>query len=119
MACRTTARRVSRSPMTRRATGSGSFSASPPVKSDRSPDAPARGRIDDPRLQHVHELHALGVEAPGDHRLGLHLLDDDAALEARVLDDLSDGLLERPLDDVGAHLLVTLNLELVDGLGRA
>src|SRR5438094_3430558 len=36
MACRTTARRVSRSPMTRRDTGSGSFSASSPVKSDRS-----------------------------------------------------------------------------------
>src|SRR2546425_7182409 len=43
MACRTTARRVSRSPMTRRDTGSGSFSASSPVKSDRSAEAPVRG----------------------------------------------------------------------------
>src|SRR3989442_1573318 len=77
------------------------------------------GRIDDPRLEHVHEPHRFGVEAPRGHRLGLHLLDHDAPLQARVLDDLADRLLERPLDDVGADLLVALNLELVDGLGRA
>src|SRR5881409_2128847 len=76
-------------------------------------------RVDDARLQHVHKLHGLGVEAPGGHRLGLDLLDHDAALEARVLDDLADRLLERPLDDLRAYLLVALDLQPVDGLGRA
>src|SRR5439155_23295212 len=31
------------------------------------------GRVDDPRLEHVHELHAVGVEPPRGHRLVLHL----------------------------------------------
>src|SRR5712691_5039144 len=56
------------------------------------------GRVDDPRLEHVHELHRFGVETAGGHRLGLDLLDDDAPLGTGVLDDLADGLLERPLD---------------------
>src|SRR2546426_1373461 len=45
MACRTTARRVSRSPMTRRDTGSGSFSASSPVKSETRGKAQAHVAI--------------------------------------------------------------------------
>src|SRR5439155_679386 len=38
---------------------------------------------------------------------------------ARVLDDLADRLLERPLDDLGTHLLVALDLQPVDGLAGA
>src|SRR5206468_2975601 len=64
------------------------------------------------------ELHAVGVEPPGGHRLVLHLLDDDAPLGAGVLDDLADGLLERPSDDHRAHRLVALELQLIDGLRR-
>src|SRR3989454_10591629 len=78
------------------------------------------GRIDDAGLQHVHVLHAVGVEAARGDRLRLHLLYDHAALEAGVLDDLTDRLLERPLDNHGAHLLVALELlEIVDGLRAA
>src|SRR5437016_10000508 len=40
----------------------------------------------------------------------------DAPLEAGVLDDPADRFLERPPDDVGAHLLVTLDLQPVEGL---
>src|SRR5215467_8643756 len=75
------------------------------------------GGIDDARLQHVHVLQALGVEAAVHDLLGLDLLHDDAALEPGVLDDLTNGLLEGAPHDHGAHLLVALQLETVD-LGR-
>src|SRR2546428_545292 len=67
-------------------------------------------RVDDAGLHHVDVLHALRVVAAVWHRLALHLLDDHAALGAGVLDDLADRLLERPLDDHRAHLLVALEL---------
>src|SRR2546425_9610394 len=76
-------------------------------------------RVDDAGLHHVDVLHALRIVAAVRRRLALHLLNDHAAFEAGVLDDLADGLLERPLDDHGAHLLVALGLHPVDGLGRA
>src|SRR5207245_1985939 len=51
-------------------------------------------------------------------RLALDPLDDHAALEARVFDDLADWLLERSLDDQAADLVVPLQLEAVDRPGR-
>src|SRR5919202_5326828 len=58
------------------------------------------------------------IEATRGHGFRLYLLDDHAALEARVLDDLANRLFERPLHDGGADLLVAFQILLVvDGLG--
>src|SRR5215510_7475522 len=77
------------------------------------------GRIDDPRLHHVDVVHAVRVVAAVRRGLTLDLLDDHAALEPRVLDDLANRLLERPLHDHRAHLLVAVGLHTIDGLRRA
>ena len=42
------------------------------------------------------------------------VLDDDAALEAGVAHQLAQRLLERALEDLGADLLVALELQRVD-----
>src|SRR6267143_100787 len=73
--------------------------------------------VDDPRLQHVHELQTVGVEALGRDRGRLHLLHHHAPLEPGVLHDLPNRLLQRPPHDVGADLLVALELELLQPLG--
>src|SRR5262249_37306389 len=59
------------------------------------------------------------VEAARGDLLRLDLLDDHAALEAGILHDVPDGLLERALHDVGADLLVALELERLDARRRA
>ena len=52
----------------------------------------------------------VGVEAPGRDRLGFTFSMMTLPSARGVLDDLADGLLERPPDDHRAHLLVALEL---------
>ena len=63
------------------------------------------GRVDDARRDEVDVLAGRGVEAVA--LLGLaDVVDDDRALEAGVLGDLTERLLERAEHDLGARLLV-------------
>src|SRR5262249_2529123 len=70
-------------------------------------------RVDDAGLEHVDVVAAGGVQ-PVTRLEVAHLLDHDAALEARVDGDLPQRRVERHLDDVHAGLLVTRELELVE-----
>src|SRR5262249_38571189 len=83
------------------------------------PPPPALGRTDAPRLHHVDVVHALRIVAAVRHRLALHLLHDDAPFGPRVLDDLADRRLERPLHYHRTDFLVAFGLYPVDGLRRA
>src|SRR4051812_32707239 len=76
------------------------------------------GRVDDAGGDEVRVLAGRGVEA--DARVGLaDLVDDDRALEAGVLRDLTERLLERAQDDAHAGLLVVDAGGVdVDGVGR-
>src|SRR5829696_2671841 len=64
-------------------------------------------RVDDPGRYEVLVLAGEGVEAEG-VALRPHLVDDDGAVGAGVLGDLADRLLERPVHDARAGLLVTV-----------
>ena len=65
------------------------------------------GRVDDPGLDQVLDLARVDVQALA---LGgrADLVDDDGALEARVVRELAERLLERADDDLRARLLVAL-----------
>ena len=75
------------------------------------------GRVDDAGLDHVLVLTGGRVEAVTDLEVA-HLLDHDAALEAGVDGDLLERCLQRDLHDVGAGLLVRVQVELVERGGR-
>src|SRR5205807_6033450 len=66
-------------------------------------------RVADPALEQVLDLAGLDVEAEALLRRA-HLLDDDGALEARVVRELPERLLERANDDLRTGLLVALEL---------
>src|SRR4029077_11164964 len=67
------------------------------------------GRVSDPALEQVLDLAGLDVEAEA--LLGTpYLLDDDGALETRVVRELAERLLERADDDLRARLRVPLEL---------
>jgi len=70
------------------------------------------GRVDDAGLDHVHPLHLGGIEADA-LLLVFGAVRDDGAVDARVLGDLADGLLEGALGDLEADLLVVGHLGLV------
>src|SRR6218665_1653512 len=76
------------------------------------------GRVDHARGQQVLVDARGGVEAVGARAL-LDLVDDDAALEAAVGDDLAQRLLDGAADDVHAELLTGLDLDAVEHLGAA
>src|SRR6185312_1516621 len=66
-------------------------------------------RVADPALEQILDLAGLDVQSVA--LLGAaNLLDDDGPLEARVVRELAKRLLERLEDDLGAGLLVTLEL---------
>ena len=64
-------------------------------------------RVDDPRLDEVLDLAAVDVQAEALLRRA-DLVDDDRALEARVVGELAERLLERAEDDRRTGLLVAL-----------
>src|SRR6266542_2854306 len=72
-------------------------------------------RVDDTLLEQVAILTGLGVVAVVGFALA-HLVDDDRALFARVLDDLAHRLFDRAPDDGDAELLLIGNLEFLEGL---
>src|SRR4029453_4264370 len=74
------------------------------------------GGVDHAELEHVAVLVAVGVVA---FFLGLELADaveDDGAIDAGVVGDGPQRLIEDVLDDLSAGLLVAGELELLDGL---
>src|SRR5579862_3791752 len=66
-------------------------------------------RIADPALEQILDLAGLDVQAEALLRRP-HLLDDDRALEARVVRELAERLLESAEDDLRTRLLVALEL---------
>ncbi len=72
------------------------------------------GRVDDARGDEIDDLARGGVQAEALLRLA-DVVDDDAALEAGVLRDLAERLLERAQDDAGAGALVVGVGVLLDG----
>src|SRR3954454_20434958 len=76
------------------------------------------GRVDDALGDEVDDLAARRVQALALLRLA-NVVDDDRALEARVVRDLAERLLERAEDDAGAGALVILVGVGVDGARRA
>src|SRR5205814_1568408 len=74
-------------------------------------------RVGDPGLDQVLVLAGLDVESVA-LRAVADLVDDDRALEARVVGELPDRLLERPQDDRGTCALVALVVVEVDRLDR-
>src|SRR4051812_8430157 len=70
------------------------------------------GRVDDARADQVDHLAGGGIQALAGGRLA-DVVDDDRALEAGVLRDLAERLLERADDDLRARLLV-LDVERVE-----
>src|SRR5690606_7121256 len=76
------------------------------------------GRVDDARGQQVLEGTGRGVEAVRVLAV-LDLVDDDAALETAVGDDLAQGLLDRAADDLHAEGLLIADLEAVERLQGA
>src|SRR5690606_32842987 len=71
-------------------------------------------RVDDAGLQQVDVLAGRGVEAVAGLEAA-HLLDHDATLEAGVDGDLAKRRVECELDDVDTGLLVTGQVELLEG----
>src|SRR4051812_25163593 len=71
-------------------------------------------RVDDALREEVAVLAGEGIEALA-LRERLHLGDDDLARRAGVVGDLAGGRLERLADDVDADLLVTAELDRVEG----
>src|SRR5215208_6060331 len=84
---------------------------------DAAPWSAARtSRIDDPGLEHIAILLGLGIEAEGLRLVVPDPADDDRALDARVLGDLTDRGLERLEHDVDAGLDVrVVARQLLDG----
>jgi hypothetical protein len=76
------------------------------------------GRVDDARLDQILDLAGVDVQAHAGARIP-HLVDDDRRLEAGVLGELPDRLLERTLDDLRARPFVgDLDAVEVDRLDR-
>src|SRR4029453_11224753 len=73
------------------------------------------GRVDDPRLEHVDVLAGGRVQALARVEAA-DLLDHHAALEAGVVGDLLERLLERLADDRRAGRLVAAQVDLGEGL---
>src|SRR4029450_4441608 len=72
------------------------------------------GRVDDPGPYHVHVLIRLGVEPLREVLGAPDLLHDDGPLEAGILHDLSEWLLERSPHDVDAGRLIAGEREAVE-----
>src|SRR5262249_24843310 len=75
-------------------------------------------RVDDAGLDEILILEARGIEAEAGVA-GLDPLEDDRALDARVLGDLAERLLDGALQDVDAVAAVIVELERLERLERA
>src|SRR5207253_7410536 len=76
-------------------------------------------RVDDAAGHQVDVVLLHHVEAPVRSVLVAQVLNHDAAFQPSIADQLADGLLQGATKDVSADLLITLQLERVDRLGRS